>query len=232
MPDMNAELPRTTRAEELRAALADEIVSGRLTPGYKLEERELAERFGVSRTPVREALRQLAAAGLAETRPHKGVVVAPVTEKRLHDMFEMMAELEGVCARLAAVRMSAPERRDLEGKHEACARFMRSGSAEEYHIANETFHGAIYVGSHNGFLADNAFATRSRLAPFRRAQFRVMGRLAKSVAEHDAVVQSILRGDGDGAARLMRHHVSLVGDASADYVASHRSDGQVVELRR
>ncbi len=229
---MNVQLPRTTRAEELRAALADEIVSGRLVPGYKLEERELAERFGVSRTPVREALRQLAAAGLAETRPHKGVVVAPVTDKRLHDMFEVMAELEGVCARLAAIRMTAPERRDLEGKHEACAGFMRAGAAEEYHVANETFHGAIYVGSHNGFLADNAFGVRSRLAPFRRAQFRLMGRLAKSVAEHDEVVQAILRGDGDGAARLMRRHVSIVGDASADYVAMNRNDIQPAEPRR
>ena len=227
---MSTAAPKRTRAEELRMALADDIVSGRLAPGFRLDERELAERFGVSRTPVREALRQLAAAGLAETRPHKGVVVAPVTEARLHEMFEVMAELEGVCSRLSAERMSPRERRELEALHESCARFMRIGAAEEYHLANEAFHSAIYRGSHNGFLADNAFMVRSRLGPFRRAQFRVVGRLGKSVAEHEAVVQAILRGDGEAAARLMRHHVAVVGDASADYVASHRPEAQATAV--
>jgi DNA-binding GntR family transcriptional regulator len=93
---MSTATPRRTRAEELRIALADDIMSGRLVPGFRLDER------------------QLAAAGLAETRPHKGAVVAPVTEARLHDMFEVMAELEGVCSRLAAERMSPRERRELE----------------------------------------------------------------------------------------------------------------------
>src|SRR5689334_1128467 len=97
---------RITRAEELRLALADEIINGSLAPGATLEETALAQRFNVSRTPVREALRQLAASGLVETRPHRGAVVANLSHERLAAMFEAMAELEAICAGLAAERMS------------------------------------------------------------------------------------------------------------------------------
>src|SRR5437764_205203 len=109
---------RMTRAEELRLALADEIINGSLAPGATLDETLLAQRFNVSRTPVREALRQLAASGLVETRPHRGAVVASLSHDRLNALFEAMAELEATCAGLAAERMSASERQTLQQIHE------------------------------------------------------------------------------------------------------------------
>jgi len=96
--DVRAPDARKTRAEELRAQLADDIVRGILIPGQTLDEMELARRFGVSRTPVREAIRQLAASGLIETRPHRGAVVARPRHERILGMFEAMAELEALCA--------------------------------------------------------------------------------------------------------------------------------------
>src|SRR5207302_2156214 len=93
---------KITRAEELRLQLADEIVRGALPPGAPLDETDIARRFSVSRTPVREALRQLAASGLIETRAHRGAVVAQPSIERLKSMFEAMAELEALCAGLAA----------------------------------------------------------------------------------------------------------------------------------
>ena len=96
---------KLTRAEELRLQLADEIVSGALAPGSALDETDIARRFNVSRTPVREALRQLAASGLVEARAHRGAVVAQPSIERLSGMFEAMAELEALCAGLAAERM-------------------------------------------------------------------------------------------------------------------------------
>ncbi len=97
---------KITRAEELRLQLADEIVRGVLPPGAALDETDIARRFNVSRTPVREALRQLVASGLVEARAHRGAVVAQPSIERLTGMFEAMAELEALCAGLAAERMT------------------------------------------------------------------------------------------------------------------------------
>jgi DNA-binding GntR family transcriptional regulator len=212
---------RLTLAEQLRVQLADDIVTGRIAPGVRLDETELAERFGVSRTPVREALRELAASGLVESRPHRGVVVVQITPKRLAEMFEVMSELEAICARIAAKVMTPEERHQLERLHRDCALLVRSGNPQAYSDANLKFHNAIYNGSHNSFLAENTLAVRSRLAPFRRAQFRRLGRLAKSYEEHNAVVEAIVRGDGDGAAAAMRHHIGTVNVAFEDYLSNH-----------
>jgi DNA-binding GntR family transcriptional regulator len=201
---------RRTLAEELCLALADDIVRGLLIPGAALDETELARRFGVSRTPVREAIRQLAASGLVEVRAHRGAVVARPSEDRLIGMFEAMAELEALCAGLAAERMTAPERSAFEVVHEQLRTLIRDGDPQRYHEVNEAFHAAIYAGAHNAYLAEMTHATRARVQPFRRAQFRNLGRLAKSHVEHDRVVLAILRGDRDGAATAMREHIMLV----------------------
>jgi DNA-binding GntR family transcriptional regulator len=208
---------RKTRAEELRAQLADDIVRGTLAPGQTLDEMELARRFGVSRTPVREAIRQLAASGLVETRPHRGAVVARPSHERILGMFEAMAELEALCAGLAAERMTASERHALEAVHEQLRVLIHSGDPQRYHEVNEAFHATIYAGAHNDYLAEMTLATRTRVQPFRRAQFRLLGRLAKSHVEHDRVVLAIVRGDRIGAATAMRAHIITVGEEYEAY---------------
>jgi DNA-binding GntR family transcriptional regulator len=215
--DQRAAKVHTTRAEELRAQLADDIVRGMLAPGQTLDEMELARRFGVSRTPVREAIRQLAASGLVETRPHRGAVVARPSHERILGMFEAMAELEALCAALAAERMTAAERHALEVVHEELRVLIQSGDPQYYHEVNEQFHGTIYAGAHNDYLAELTFATRTRVQPFRRAQFRLLGRLAESHVEHDQVVRAILRGDKAGAASAMRAHIMTVGEEYEAY---------------
>jgi DNA-binding GntR family transcriptional regulator len=210
---------RTTRADAVRRQIADAILAHQLPPGSRLDEQALADRFGVSRTPVREALRHLVSTGLVEMRAHRGAVVASMTQDRMVHMFEVMGELEAACARFAALRMTAKERRHLEVMHQETARHVRSGDIDAYDTANLEFHATIYRGGHNDFLTDTTFAVRNRVTPFRRAQFRVLGRLAKSFAEHDAVVQAILRGDSEGAFATMRNHVAVVSAASSDYIA-------------
>src|SRR5437868_3331316 len=211
---------RVTRAEELRLALADEIINGSLAPGATLDETLLAQRFNVSRTPVREALRQLAASGLIETRPHRGAVVASLSHDRLNALFEAMAELEATCAGLAAERMSASERQTLHQIHEELRKLSYLGDPQRFHEVNEIFHNAIYAGAHSDHLAEITLATRTRVQPFRRAQFRNLGRLAHSHAEHDRVVVAIMRGDRTGAAAAMRAHIELVRDEYEVYAVS------------
>jgi DNA-binding GntR family transcriptional regulator len=203
---------RRTLAEELRLQIADEIVRGALPPGAALDEMELARRFEVSRTPVREAIRQLTASGLIEARAHRGAVVARPTEERLTGMFEAMAELEALCAGLAAERMTAVERRDLETAHSDMRALIQVGDPQRFHEVNEAFHNAIYAGAHNTYLAEITLATRVRVQPFRRAQFRNLGRLSKSHMEHDRIVTAILRGERERARSEMQAHIKTVGD--------------------
>lgn len=212
--------PRATRAEELRSQIADEITRGLLPPGTTLDETALAARFGVSRTPVREAIRELAASGLVDTRPHRGAVVARPSVERLQAMFDVMAELEALCAGLCALKMTPAERRTFEALHLDMGDLMRSGDFPGYRDANETFHTSIYAGSHNAYLAEITLGTRRRLSPFRRAQFRALGRLALSHTEHERVVTAILRGDRDGAAAAMRDHIAIVHEAYEQYAQS------------
>jgi len=197
-----------TRAEEIRLRLADDIVCGRLAPGIALEEEELARQFGVSRTPVREAIRQLEAIGLAVARPHRGAVVAPITAERLDEMFSVLGELEAVCARECATRMAGGERGALSALHERMRQAVRDGELEAYAGLNDSFHDAIGNGSANGFLTDLTLSVRARLQPFRKAQFYAsLERLSQSWAEHDRVVTAILQGSGPAAENAMRDHI-------------------------
>jgi DNA-binding GntR family transcriptional regulator len=212
--------PRLTRTEELRLQLADEIVRGALAPGAALDETALARRFRVSRTPVREAIRLLAASGLVDARAHRAAVVARPTAQDLAGMFEMMAELEALCAGFAAERMTAAERTVMEDMHEKLRVLIQSGDPQRYHEVNEAFHASIYAGAHNGYLAEMTLATRTRVQPFRRAQFRILGRLAKSHIEHDRVVEAILRGERALAAQTMHAHILTVRDEYEHYTES------------
>ena len=211
---------KITRAEELRLQLADEIVRGALPPGAALDESAIAQRFNVSRTPVREALRQLAVSGLVDARAHRGAVVARPSLERLTGMFEAMAELEALCAGLAAERMQPAERHGLEAIHEELRVLSHAGDPERFHEINERFHRAIYAGSQNGYIAEMTLSTRVRVQPFRRAQFRNLGRLAKSHLEHDRVMVAILRGDRSGAAAAMRAHIEQVRGEYEVYAVS------------
>src|SRR5947208_3807186 len=147
-----------TRAEKLREAIEESIATGTFAPGMHLEETELAQRFGVSRTPLREALIQLSSMGIVVLRPRRGAVVAEVTPHRLLEMFEVMAELEGMCGRLAARRMSDADHAALMQAHKACDAARLSADSDAYYHQNELFHYAIYAGSHCGFLFEQTSA--------------------------------------------------------------------------
>jgi len=208
---MQADNPTLT--ERLAAAIADGILNGTLKPGLRLDEVGLAQQHGVSRTPVREALRQLTASGLIDMRPRKGAIVSKATPEQIESLFVAMAEMEATCARLAAMSMTPIERRRLQARHEAMAALAAAGNTDAYSDANVAFHSAIYVGCHNAPLAEYALGLRRRVGPFRRAQFKIEGRLMRSSREHDAVVRAILSGDAAAAHAAMLHHVSLVEDA-------------------
>lgn len=215
-------LPPRTHSLGLREMIEDEIATGVLMPGTRLDETELAERFGVSRTPVREALIQLASTGILQMRPRRGMIVPELAPHRLVEMFEVMANLEAMCGRLAARRMVTSEHRELLRVHEECEKALRSKNSDAYYHQNEIFHHLIYRGSHNTFLAEQASTLHKRLHPYRRLQLRVRDRMHVSFTEHRQILDAILAGDSETAEVSLRKHVLIQGEKFGDLVASLR----------
>jgi DNA-binding GntR family transcriptional regulator len=211
---------KLTRADQLRESIEEDIATGALLPGAPLDEAELTARFQVSRTPVREALLQLAAAGMVEMRPRHGAVVAKISLERLVEMFEVMAELEAMCGRLAARRMNAEQIEALRESHFACQAAHDVGDTDGYYHLNERFHCLIYEGSHNTYLRDQAKNLHKLLRPYRRLQLRVKGRMNESFEEHQAVVNALTNGNGDAAAAALRGHIVVQGERFGDLIAA------------
>ena len=209
-------------SEQLRDAIEERIVTGAYPPGSRLDEVEIAGAFGVSRTPIREALIQLASVGLIESRPRRGSVVAEVSPERLRDMFEVMAELEALCAGLAAERASDAARAALAAAHAACEGAVKAKDPDAYYRLNEQFHHALYDACGNRFLAEQARQLHRRLRPYRRLQLRVPGRMKASFAEHGGVVDAVLGRDGAEASARVRAHISVQGERFATMVAALR----------
>lgn len=210
--------PPRTSAEDIRQQLAARIICGALAPGTPLDETGLATEFSVSRTPIREALRLLAASGLIDQKPHAKALVAKPDEATLAGMFEVMGYLEALCAGLSAIAMGAAEREALDALHSDMAAIVREGDHLAYVDANEAFHTAIYDGAHNGYLGEVTRSTRQRLQPFRRAQFQALGRLSRSHAEHGVVLDAILQGDRARAEAAMRQHIAIVEGAYGELI--------------
>ena len=220
MEDIRTTLAR--RPENLRQDIEERIVTGVYAPGMRLDEQELAASFGVSRTPVREALIQLGSVGLLEVRPRRGATVPEMSAERLCEMFEVMAELEAMCGRLAARRIQPTELAALERAHQACESARATGDCNLYYEHNETFHRCLYEAGHNTFLAEPAAALHRRLQPYRRLQLRVRNRMDVSFSEHCGIVAAVVAGDGQQAAELLRAHVLIQGERFSDLVATLR----------
>jgi DNA-binding GntR family transcriptional regulator len=207
----------------IREALENAIVDGRFCPGARLDPEALAREYGVSRTPIREALQQLETSGLVRVAPKRGTFVSEWSVEELAERFEMMAEIEASCARLAARRINDPELAELEIVHEECRSLAERGSVDAYYAENSRFHNCIYRATHNAFMAQEASRLHAMLQPYRRLQLQVRNRLARSFAEHDAVVAAIRTGDGEAAAKAMLDHVVIQGDRFHDLLAALRA---------
>lgn len=214
-----------TVSSQLRAAIETDILTGAIAPDTRLDEASLAKRFGVSRTPIREALQALAAAGLITIRPRRGATVNAPDFRRLIEMFDLMAEMEALCARQAARRLTSSDRESILATLEACRGAAEIGDTDAYYYENERFHQAIYAASQNGFAAEQALALQKRLASYRRLQLRVRNRMMSSFAEHEAIVQAILAGDAELAAQRLRSHVVVQSERFGDLLAGLGAKG-------
>ena len=195
---MSSENPTLT--EKLATAIADGILDGTFSPGRASTRSSLAHQHGVSRTPVREALRQLTTSGLIDMRPRRGAVVSKATHEQVESLFVAMAEMEATCARLCALSMTPVERRRLQARHEAMTELAAQATPTPIPTPTSPSIRRSMPARTTRSLAEFAMGLRRRVGPFRRAQFRVEGRLTRSNQEHDAVVRAILAGDAAGRA--------------------------------
>jgi DNA-binding GntR family transcriptional regulator len=183
-------------------------VSGRLPSGHKLDEVALAKRFAVSRTPIRDALRELTATRLVDYVPRNGFSVASIDAKQLDDIFEAATEVEALCAGLCALRARAVDRTRIERIYEMGRDAAAKHDAKEYAALNESFHSAIFAGAHNQTIENVASDIRRRLSPFRVRFFYSEDRVHQSAEEHTEIVSAILAYDKDSASTAMRKHIA------------------------
>lgn len=217
-------VPRTNATAAVKKQLETEIHDGTLLPGDALDELGLSKRFEVSRTPVREALLQLSAQGLVKIVPRSGIYVARLSIPELLAMFELLAELESVCAKLATRRMSAAEVARLQSAHECAARCCEALDSDAYARANAQFHSVLYDGCHNLFLKRQIVSIRRRTQVYRQNLFARTARIAVSHADHEKVVDAIVRGDAESAAQHMLEHISIGGKDFAEFVSTLPAD--------
>lgn len=201
-----------SRTDSIADDLEEMIFTGQFKDGDRLDEIRLAARFNVSRTPIREALQRLVSSGLAAQLPRRGVFVRQPGPVELMEMFETMAEIEGVCGRLAARRISDTALQDLVAANARCQDAITARDTDGYYRENELFHQIIYRQSGNGFLEKEALRLQHRLKPFRRIQLRLRGRMAQSMAEHETIVSALTDGDSTRAAEALRDHVAVQGE--------------------
>lgn len=208
------------RANQIADTLEQLVFAGEFEDGERLDELKLAEQFRVSRTPIREALQVLVTSGMAEQIPRRGVFIRQPGPVELMEMFETMAEIEAVCGRLAATRMTEADLASLSDANDRCQQAVEDADHDRYYAENETFHQIIYRGAANSYLEKQALQLQSRLKAYRKIQLRFRGRLAQSMSEHSQVLASLREGDASKAAEVLRNHVAIQGEKFHQLIAS------------
>lgn len=208
-----------SRTEDIAGWIRNEIETGALPPGARIEERQLAEHFGVSKTPVREALIQLASIGLIDLRQRRGATVTVLSVAQVVSMFEVMTQMEAMAAKLAASRMPAAFHEELLAVHREAEPVVAAQDTPGYDRLNTRLHEIIYRGARNEYLEAGVRDMRARLRVYRRYPFQRPGRMAQSHADHATIIAAILAGDAAAAFAAMERHVTTGGQVFADLVA-------------
>lgn len=199
---------KPSTVQRIESVLMEEISVGELSPGMRLDEAGLAERFGVSRTPIREALSRLTAQGILVPGEKRGVFVAEYSREELSQIFEAMHEIESACARIASQRLNLLARTEIEFAQSECMAAAKAGDRAGYLRANEAFHMAIYKATGNPYMAEIATEFRRRTGPFRAKKFETKEDLVASAESHNELIANIFSEDSATASNGMRSHMT------------------------
>lgn len=219
-----------TQAEIVRIGLETDILSGRLAPGSVIDETETSIQFGVSRTPVREAIFLLVQAGLIKKEARRRAIVAEFNVDDFFGLFETLAELEGLSARFAALRMSRAECFELSKTHSAAAEKLMLRDIDNYSVLGRAFHALILKGSKNTTLVKITSELAARLIPYRRFQVSLEGGLQRNQDDHEIILAAIKSKDADAAYQAMRRHTLDQSDSVIENIPAFSSPAQVQDI--
>lgn len=208
-----------TLREQIASSLRESIIKGELHPGQKLTEPELADRLGISRTPIREAFRQLESEGFLTVIPRRGAVVSSISQEEIEDFYEIKSLLEGYAARIAASRITARDIEKLEKLNDQLLELARQEDVEAFFRKNNEFHNTFIALCGNDKLLEIRLGLVQRFLRFRLQALSVPGRLMKSVEQHKLIIDALSRKDGDLAESLVVEHSLLSGRELAEQVA-------------
>jgi DNA-binding GntR family transcriptional regulator len=211
--------------ESVTHALRKMIVEGVLAPGARLNERDLCAALGVSRTPLREALKVLAAEGLIDHQPNRGAIVAVMTEDDIRDTFDLLGCLESFAGELACAKITVAELNELKALHYSMLACHSRGDLPGYYEFNRMIHDRINLLAGNGMLRQTYLALNRRVQALRFRSNHDAQKWARAVAEHGQMIAALEARDGARMARLMRQHLDEKKQAVLDTL---RSDAEPV----
>jgi DNA-binding GntR family transcriptional regulator len=192
---------------EVATKIREMIRKGILVRGQRIIEAEICQLIGVSRTPLREALRMLESEGMVELFPHKGVFIRKPSMDEIREMFEVMAMLEGTCARLTTEKMTAAEWRKIERLHRKLETHYEEGDREKYIAVNNVFHALVQELAGNRVLDQVVAKLREKVALYRHQQIYEDKRFDESIGEHREIMNAMRHRDPDAAESLMKRHL-------------------------
>ncbi len=193
--------------EQAAARLRAMLVEGRIAPGAKLNERELSEALHVSRTPLREAIKLLAAEGLVDLLPNRGAVAVKLTEADVRHSFELLAELEGLAGELAAARIDDAGRQELRAKHYEMLACHARGDLSGYYRLNALIHAGISAAADNPVLASTYAKVNARVQSLRFRTNQNEAKWQRALHEHGQMLQALDARDGLALRALLKQHL-------------------------
>ena len=213
-----------TLREKILETIREAILKGDLKPGEKVAEPELAEQFGISRTPIREAFRQLESEGYLTVIPRKGAVVAALSKRDVQEFYEVKSILEGYAAELAAKNLSEKELAKLEAINERLKQLANDGDVKTFYKVHNEFHETFLKAANNDKLYDLIKQLGMKFSRMRMASLAVAGRMAISVSEHDKLLDAFRHHDGKTAEALVKKTAAIGGHVLLESMA--HSQGQ------
>jgi DNA-binding GntR family transcriptional regulator len=210
-----------TLREQIVSSLRDSIIKGELTPGQKLTEPELAERLGISRTPIREAFRQLESEGFLTVMPRRGAVVSRITRKEVEDFYELKSLLEGYAARVGAEKITEKGIEKLKRINEQLSELAEKGDVEGFFHKNDEFHNTFISYCGNEKLLELRDVMVRKFIRFRLGKYSIPGKLMDSVKQHRNIIRALARKDGRLAEAVVLEHALLSGEELAERVESN-----------
>ncbi len=206
--------------QEVAERLRERIFAHELTPGTWVDEQALAEQYGISRTPLREALKVLASEGLVILKPRRGCYVTEISERDLDEVFSIMALLEGECVRIMVERASDAQLDELKALHAELERAAAARDIKSFFEANQAFHRSIQEFADNRWLLQVIEDLRKVSKLSRHHSLYSEGRLEQALAEHRALLDALIARDASAAEALMRAHIRRGREAVARIAAA------------